>query len=63
MMMEASAETRSLSFPQPILGAMIGTVTLVSVCSALQQRPQEHGSLSFLDTTLNSTLSLPSHHL
>lgn len=63
MKMASSAESWSLSFPQPILGTMIEAVTLVSVCSALQQRPQEHGTVSLLDTTLNSTLSLSSHHL
>lgn len=63
MKMEASPESRSLSFPQPMLGTMTETVTMVSVFSALQQRPEEHGTMSLLDTTLNSTLSLSSHHL
>lgn len=49
--------------PSLILGTIIETVTLVYVCGALQQQPQEHGTMSLLETTLNSILSHSSHHL
>lgn len=44
------------------MGTIIETATLASVRSALQQQPQEHGTMSLLDTILNLVLSLSSHH-